>query len=100
MDLSKYTINGFLSYHQSCSSKGLVVDYSLFTYRKEYKFKVLLVYVDDLILKGNDPNTCAQFKAYSNGCFHIEDLGPLKYFWALRLQEILKNYSYVNKNML
>jgi len=29
-------------------------DYSLFTYKKGEKFMALLVYVDDLVLTGND----------------------------------------------
>ena len=55
-------------------------DYSLFTYKKGDKFMALLVYVDDLVLMGNDNELCAQFKAYLHKCFRIKDLGPLKYF--------------------
>ena len=44
----------------------------------------LLVYVDDLVLMGNDVETYSKFKVYLNNCFHIKDLGPLKYF--LRIQ--------------
>jgi len=40
----------------------------------------LLVYVDDLVLTGNGAHTCAQFKTYLSKCFHIKDLGALKYF--------------------
>ena len=45
----------------------------------------LLVYVDDLVLIGNDANTCRKFKEYLNHCFHIKDLGPLKYFLGLEV---------------
>jgi len=41
---------------------------------------VLLVYVDDIVLIGNDSKLSADFKAYVDKCFHIKDLGPLKYF--------------------
>ena len=37
---------------------------------------------------GNDTSTYAEFKAYLNECFHIKDLGPLKYFLAI---EVAKN---------
>ena len=60
-------------------------DYSLFTYHKEGKYMALLVYVDDIILMGNDANTCREFKEYLNHCFHIKDLGSLKYFLGLEV---------------
>ena len=60
-------------------------DYSLFTYTKGDKFMAPLVYVDDLVLTGNDSALCTQFKAYLNSCFHIKDLGPLKYFLGIEV---------------
>ena len=60
-------------------------DYSLFTYRKGDIFMALLVYVDDLVLTGNNPVACAEFKSYLNSCFHIKDLGPLKYFLGIEV---------------
>ena len=60
-------------------------DYSLFTYHKGGKYMALLVYVDDIVLMGNDANTCRKFKEYLNHCFHIKDLGSLKYFLGLEV---------------
>ena len=45
----------------------------------------LLVYVDDLVLTGNDSQTCSQFKSYLSQCFHIKDLGILKYFLGIEV---------------
>ena len=45
----------------------------------------LLVYVDDLVLTGNDCDTCFTFKAYLCRCFNIKDLGPLKYFLGIEV---------------
>ena len=45
----------------------------------------LLVYVDDLVLAGNDSTACAEFKRYLNRCFHMKDLGPLKYFLGIEV---------------
>jgi len=59
-------------------------DYSLFNYKKGDVVMALLVYVDDLVLAGNDSTACAEFKSYLNRCFHIKDLGPLKYFLGTR----------------
>ena len=41
-------------------------DYSLFTFRKGKVFLALLVYVDDIILAGNDSQACTEFKTYLN----------------------------------
>jgi len=49
-------------------------DHSLFTYQKDGNFMALLVYIDDLVLIGNDSDTCSPFKAYLNSCFCIKDL--------------------------
>jgi len=60
-------------------------DYSLFTYHKGKVFLALLVYVDDIILTGNGPQACSEFKTYLNNCFRIKDLGPLKYFLGIEV---------------
>ena len=60
-------------------------DCSLFTYTKGDKFMALLVYIDDLLLTGNDDDLCAEFKAYLNRCFRIKDLCPLKYFLGIEV---------------
>jgi len=59
--------------------------YSLFTYRKGKVFLALLVYVDDIILTGNVPQACSEFKTYLNNCFRIKDLGPLRYFLGIEV---------------
>jgi len=40
----------------------------------------VLVYVDDLIISGNDSVAVQQFKTYFSWHFHMKDLGKLKYF--------------------
>ena len=55
-------------------------DYSLFTNRKGDVFLAFLIYLDDIILVGNDSAACKDFKGYLNSCFRIKDLGPLKCF--------------------
>jgi len=42
----------------------------------------LLVYVDDLVLTGNDNDLYAQFKPYLHKCFRI---GQLKYFLGIEV---------------
>ncbi|KAK3035256.1 hypothetical protein RJ639_033890 [Escallonia herrerae] len=65
---------GFLQSH---------ADHTLFTYRKGDVFLSVLVYVDDLILAGNNSTACSLFKKYLNDCFKLKDLGPLKYFLGI-----------------
>ena len=75
-------------------------DYSLFTYQNGDKFMALLVYVDDIVLAGNDPHACSAFKSYLHTCFSIKDLGSLKYFLGSKLLVDPRDYSSVNGNML
>ena len=46
---------------------------------------VVLVYIDDIVLAGNDAATCQQFKVYLCKCFNIKDLGPLKHFLRIKI---------------
>ncbi|KAK3037888.1 hypothetical protein RJ639_032118 [Escallonia herrerae] len=59
------------------------VDHTLFTYWKGDVFLSVLVYVDDLILAGNNSTACSLFKKYLNDCFKLKNLGPLKYFLGI-----------------
>ncbi|KAL5713812.1 hypothetical protein ACHQM5_015857 [Ranunculus cassubicifolius] len=60
-------------------------DYSLFTYTKGSVQVNVLVYVDDLILSGNDHAALAMVKDYLSSCFHMKDLGVLKYFLGIEV---------------
>ncbi|GAA0145515.1 hypothetical protein LIER_05696 [Lithospermum erythrorhizon] len=50
-------------------------DYSLFTYSKQATRISVLVYVDDLIIAGNDHRATTEFKKYLNTCFDMNDHG-------------------------
>ena len=66
-------------FRQSCS------DYSLCSMTSGQIHLSVLVHVDDLIVVGNDTNGIWQFKAYLSDCFHMKDLGVLKYFLGVKL---------------
>ncbi|XP_049935326.1 uncharacterized mitochondrial protein AtMg00810-like [Nymphaea colorata] len=51
----------------------------------EKQFIVILVYVDDLIIAGNDEPGIASVKQYLHSKFHIKDLGILKYFLGIEV---------------
>jgi hypothetical protein len=60
-------------------------DYSLFTLHKGTLQLHILVYVDDLIISGNNSSAIHTFKHYSSTCFHMKDLGSLKYFLGIEV---------------
>lgn len=60
-------------------------DYSLFTYTRDAIEMRVLVYVDDLLICGNDSAALSSFKEYLGQCFHMKDLGKLKYFLGLEV---------------
>lgn len=60
-------------------------DYSLFTYTKGTTRIQILIYVDDLIITGNQPAAVEFFKKYLASCFKMKDLGLLKYFLGIEV---------------
>jgi hypothetical protein len=60
-------------------------DYSLFTKFNDSSFTTLLVYVDDIVLAGNDISEIHNVKSFLNDRFKIKDLGPLRYFLGLEV---------------
>ncbi|GJU00867.1 ribonuclease H-like domain-containing protein [Tanacetum coccineum] len=62
-------------------------DYSLYTKHRGEKFIALLVYVDDIVITGNDDVGIKEFKLFLSTKFLIEDLGILKYFLGIEIIE-------------
>ncbi|PNX89752.1 putative copia-type protein [Trifolium pratense] len=86
--LKQASRNWYFKLSQSLLSYGFKecqADHSLFTYADGSVFLAILVYVDDLVIAGNDSFACAKFKEYLSNCFHMKDLGVLKYFLGLEL---------------
>ncbi|XP_013607679.1 PREDICTED: uncharacterized mitochondrial protein AtMg00810-like [Brassica oleracea var. oleracea] len=66
-------------FKQSCA------DYSLFVYSKGGIDLRVLIYVDDLLVCGNSTERVDRFKNYLSKCFHMKDLGKLKYFLGIQV---------------
>ena len=64
------------------------LDNSLNIKQKGSVFVALLVYVDDIVITGNDEAEISNFKKFLSSKFMIKDLGELKYFLGI---EVLKN---------
>lgn len=58
-------------------------DHTLFVYRSGPDMLVVLVYVDDILVAGNNSSLCTAFKKYLDECFNLKDLGPVSYFLGI-----------------
>ena len=74
-------------------------NYSLFTRTQGTSFIALLVYVDDILLASNDPQSIKLLKESLHAEFKLKDLGNLKYFLGLEVQDLLKGFLYAKGNM-
>ncbi|XP_072066989.1 uncharacterized protein [Arachis hypogaea] len=61
------------------------LDHSLFSLRHNSVQLVVLVYVDDLVIVGNNSAVIQRFKEYLHKYFHMKDLGRLKYFLGVEV---------------
>ncbi|KAH9678849.1 retrovirus-related pol polyprotein from transposon RE1 [Citrus sinensis] len=86
--LSQAPRNWFAKLAGALKSFGFVqsyADYSLFTFERHDISIHVLIYVDDLIIAGNNTTAISTFKAYLSCCFHMKDLGVLKYFLGIEI---------------
>ncbi|GJS54320.1 retrovirus-related pol polyprotein from transposon TNT 1-94 [Tanacetum coccineum] len=63
-------------------------DYSLFTKKEGDSFTAILVYVDDLMITGNNPVQIQSLKSQLNSTFHMNDLRDLHYFLGLEVTKV------------
>ncbi len=60
-------------------------DHTLFIKHKEGKVTSLIVYVDDMVLTGDDPSEMKMLQEYLAIEFEMKDLGQLKYFLGIEI---------------
>ena len=60
-------------------------DHTLFTLQSSKGIIAILVYVDDLIISGNDKEGIQDTKTFLKSVFDIKDLGILKYFLGIEI---------------
>ncbi|GKE39451.1 retrovirus-related pol polyprotein from transposon RE2 [Tanacetum coccineum] len=71
--------------HKGQPGEACKLHYSLFTLQQNGVQLNILVYVDDMIVSGNDHEAITQFKTYLSNCFHMKNLGNLKYFLGIKV---------------
>ena len=60
-------------------------DHTMFIKRSNGKIAILIVYVDDIIMTGDDMNEIISLKALLAQEFEIKDLGSMKYFLGMEV---------------
>ncbi|KAJ0550054.1 putative RNA-directed DNA polymerase [Helianthus annuus] len=75
----------FTSFLSTLGFKQSKADYSLFTFQKDDVYVATLIYVDDVIIVGNNTEKIQQTKIRLDDEFSIKDLGQLKYFLGIEV---------------
>ncbi|CAL8998681.1 unnamed protein product [Prunus brigantina] len=78
----------FAKFTEAVLAAGFIqskADYSLFTCKKGTSFTALLIYVDDILITGNDQKAISSLKQFLQSRFKIKDLGDLKYFLGIEV---------------
>lgn len=66
--------------YKQCNS-----DHTVFYYHSGGSVTILAVYVDDMIITGNDPLNISQLKKNLSKEFEVKDLGQLRYFLGIEI---------------
>ncbi|BBN68153.1 RING/U-box superfamily protein [Prunus dulcis] len=86
--LKQASRNWFSKFSTAIQSAGYTqskADYSLFTRVCGESFTSVLIYVDDMIITGNDDKAIQDLKKFLHTSFRIKDLGNLKYFLGVEV---------------
>ncbi|GJU37419.1 putative RNA-directed DNA polymerase [Tanacetum coccineum] len=68
-------------------------DHTLFVKRKAGKLTALIVYVDDMVVTGDDTEEIEALKNYLSQEFEMKDLGQLKYFLGIEVARSIQGIS-------
>lgn len=65
-------------------------DHTLFLKKQQGRITALIVYVDDMVLTGNDVEEMERLQEYLSKEFEMKDLGSLKYFLGIEVSRSRK----------
>jgi len=85
----------FLSKNGFRQSKS---DYSLFTKASRGLCTFILVYVDDLLITGDDIQTITESKVLLHKAYTIKDLGLARHFLGIKLLGLVLAHSSIRGN--
>ena len=61
-----------------------------FKHSQDGKISILIMYVDDIILIGDDVHEMNRLKTSISSTFEMKDLGPLRYFLGMEVARLKK----------
>ncbi|KAL5706290.1 hypothetical protein ACHQM5_024479 [Ranunculus cassubicifolius] len=73
----------FSNYLEDLGFQESKSDYSLFTFKEGSFLIILLIYVDDILITGNNSSYVAKFIQQLGQLFSMKDLGPLNFFLGI-----------------
>lgn len=68
-------------------------DHTLFVKNNKEKITALIVYVDDMVMTGNDKDEMNKLKGVLGAEFELKDLGNLKYFLGIEVARSSKGIT-------
>ena len=72
-------------------------DYSLFTKQEGQSIVILAVYVDDIVVTGNNADEIMVLKGFLDAKFRIKDLGVLCYFLGMEIVQVPNGLVLIQK---
>jgi len=75
-------------------------DHSIFVRYSSASTIILAVYVDDIVVTGDDHEGIIQLKAYLSFYFHMKDLSLLRYFLGIEVAQSPKGLSWSQRKYL
>jgi len=95
---SKQWYDKLTTFHYSINFNHSKANSSLFIRKHENTFTTLLIYVDDILIVGNNMKDIQAVKSSLNAAFSIKDLGQLIFFLGLEIA-ITKKLTSARGNM-
>jgi hypothetical protein len=74
-------------------------DTTLFVHVSPHGRTLLLLYVDDMIITGDDPEYIAFVKAHLSDQFLMSDLDPLRYFPGIEISSMPEGFFFVSREV-
>ncbi|XP_058726224.1 uncharacterized mitochondrial protein AtMg00810-like [Vicia villosa] len=90
---NRHPVNGSQNSPPPLIQKGFhqsIFDYILFTFKSNHTTIFVLVYIDDIIITGNNEDAISDIKKFLAQAFSIKDLGNLSYFLGIEVSRSKK----------